>query len=74
MSRKTVLNPKELSERWGGSIGVRTLANWRFMGKGPQYLKLGRKVVYDLAVIEAWEKARSVRSTSEYDSDEFQEA
>jgi hypothetical protein len=74
MSRKTVLNPKELSERWGGGIGVRTLANWRSVGKGPRYLKLGGRIVYELTAIEEWEKAKSVRSTSEYDGERFQGA
>jgi hypothetical protein len=74
MSRKKVLSPKELVERWGGSISVRTLANWRFMGKGPRFMKLGGRVAYEVAVVEAWEQARSVRSTAEYDGEEFQDA
>lgn len=74
MSRKKVLTPQELAERWGGSVGVRTLANWRSVGKGPRYMKLGGRVAYEVSVIEAWERARSVRSTSEYDGEEFQEA
>ncbi|GJE46130.1 DNA-binding protein [Methylobacterium soli] len=66
MSRKMFLTPKELSERWSGSICVRTLANWRTMGNGPRYTKMGGRVVYRLTDVEEWERTRSAQSTSEY--------
>lgn len=31
-----------------------TLRYWRGLGKGPASFKLGRKVVYDRAEVEAW--------------------
>ena len=51
----THLNQLELSRRW--SISPRTLERWRWLGKGPQYLKIGGRVVYRLADIEAYEAA-----------------
>ena len=38
------LNQVELSRRW--SLSPRTLERWRWRGLGPQYLKVGGRVVY----------------------------
>jgi len=48
------LNQAEVAARWGFS--PRTLENWRSRGKGPEFLKIGRKVVYELEAIEAFER------------------
>ena len=47
----THLNQVELSRRW--SISPRTLERWRWLGQGPQFLKIGGRVVYRLEDIEA---------------------
>jgi predicted DNA-binding transcriptional regulator AlpA len=31
-----------------------TIRFWRYVGKGPQSFKLGRKVLYDAVVVEDW--------------------
>jgi hypothetical protein len=54
------LNQVELSRRW--SISPRTLERWRWLGQGPQYLKIGGRVVYRLDDIEAYE-AQQLHST-----------
>ena len=41
---KKLLCPKDVEEIY--SIGIRTLANWRSLGEGPGYVKLGGKVLY----------------------------
>ncbi len=48
-------------------IGVRpkTLCNWRVAGIGPQHIRAGRHIGYDVADIEAWKAGRRVRSTSQ---------
>jgi hypothetical protein len=33
-----------------------TLANWRWLGKGPKFSKVGRDVRYEWADVYAWEK------------------
>lgn len=43
------LTPTEVAERW--HIKRATLANWRYQGKGPTYIKLGRTVRYPLSAI-----------------------
>jgi hypothetical protein len=50
------LDEKHLAERW--LISPRTLEQWRWQGRGPRYLKIGGRVVYRLADIEAFESAR----------------
>ena len=46
----------ELSQRW--NLSHRTLERWRWQGKGPAYLKLGRRVAYEIPAIEAFEQSR----------------
>lgn len=72
------LTPRELAERWklGNSKndragGVGTLANWRSANprKGPPFIKFGRRVLYRLSDIEAYEAARFVTVNGEYSTD-----
>ncbi len=59
----TYLKPKALSDRWG--ISTVTLGQWRWNGKGPQYLKMGRHIKYPLKDIEEFERTKRRRSTSD---------
>ena len=60
------LTPAELSERWRNRINVRTLANWRSQGNGPNFVKIGGAIAYRLSDVEEWEKRNTVSSTSQY--------
>ncbi|MGA3887658.1 helix-turn-helix domain-containing protein [Ralstonia nicotianae] len=60
------LTPQEVSQRYGGRISPRTLANWRSAGTGPRFLRLGGRILYALNDLAAWEARRTVTSTSEY--------
>ena len=51
------LNQVQLARRW--SLSPRTLERWRFHRTGPNYLKVGGRVVYRLEDIEAFEAAAS---------------
>jgi hypothetical protein len=51
------LNQVQLSRRW--SISPRTLERWRWLKRGPQYLKIGGRVVYRVDDVEAYEVTRS---------------
>ena len=53
------LNQRELAERW--NISQRTLERWRWVGDGPQFLKLGGRVVYRVEDVERYE-AEQLRS------------
>lgn len=43
-----------------------TLAKMRVYGTGPAYSKLGRRVVYTVADLDAWVASKRFTSTSEY--------
>jgi hypothetical protein len=47
------LNQIELSRRW--NVSHRTLERWRWLKKGPSYLKIGGRVVYEMAAVEGFE-------------------
>jgi hypothetical protein len=47
------LNQIELSRRW--KVSPRTLEQWRWLGQGPRFMKLGGRVAYRLEDIEAFE-------------------
>ena len=47
------LNQIELAQRW--RISPRTLERWRWLGQGPQYLKIGGRVIYRLEDVETFE-------------------
>ena len=51
------LSQTDLAIRW--RMSPRTLERWRFTGEGPQFIKLGGRVVYRLEDIEASKSARS---------------
>lgn len=50
------LNQIELARRW--RLSHRTLERWRWIGEGPQYLKIGGRVVYRLEDVEVFEADR----------------
>lgn len=50
------LNQIELSLRW--NVSHRTLERWRWLKKGPTYLKIGGRVVYELTSIESFESSQ----------------
>ncbi|WP_329348411.1 helix-turn-helix domain-containing protein [Streptomyces sp. NBC_01261] len=51
-SRAALLTPKQASEYL--SIPVGTLANWRYQGDGPRYVKAGRLVRYRAVDLDSW--------------------
>jgi hypothetical protein len=57
------LNQLQLARRW--SMSPRTLERWRWTGVGPRFLKVGKRVVYPLTVVEAFEAERLHASTTE---------
>ena len=63
---KRYLTPREVSERYGRSISVGTLANWRTMGVSPPYIKLGGKIVYEEEALIEWERRRTCNGTFMY--------
>lgn len=50
------LTQNDLAQRW--RISARTLERWRWLQEGPQFLKIGGRVVYRLEDVEAYEAAK----------------
>lgn len=51
------LTPSELARRW--KTTVQSLANMRYRGGSPRWIKVGRLVRYRLADVEAYEDAQA---------------
>lgn len=56
----------QLSRRW--KLSHRTLERWRWLGQGPSYTKLGKRVVYRLTDIEQFE-TDGLRQTIQNEAD-----
>ena len=46
-------------------LSTSTLAKLRLTGEGPRYINLGRRVLYDVADLDAWVATRKRTSTSD---------
>lgn len=62
MSPILFLDQTELADRW--RISPRTLERWRSLKTGPNYTKIGGKVVYAIADVEAYERRRRAETHS----------
>lgn len=58
------LTPDELVSRYNRNISVKTLANWRTKGGGPEYIKIGGKIMYSKSSVVLWERLRTYGSTA----------
>lgn len=56
------LDGESLAERW--DMKRSTLDNWRSLGKGPVFTKIGGKVIYLIDDVIAYEQGARRRSTS----------
>lgn len=61
---KDLVSPDRLADRW--NITPTTLSQWRWSGRGPQYLKLGGRVMYRIQDIEEFEEQQVHLNTSQY--------
>lgn len=55
------LTQDELAKRW--RISPRTLERWRWLRLGPQFLKIGGRVVYALEDVETFETAKRAETS-----------
>ena len=56
------MTQEQLAARW--QISPRTLEQWRWLGKGPRFLKIGARVLYGEAEIEDFEAGQICRNTN----------
>jgi hypothetical protein len=50
-----------ISHRTG--LPVATLRTWRSLGRGPRYIKVGRRVLYDIAAVDRWLSLQAVATS-----------
>jgi hypothetical protein len=55
---ETPLTPAELCTRWNNRVKESTLATWRCKGGGPDFTKIGGRVVYYPSAVAAYEESR----------------
>ena len=56
------MTQQQLAERW--HMSPRTLEQWRWLGKGPRFLKIGARVLYDEADVETYEEGQVCQNTA----------
>jgi hypothetical protein len=57
-----LLTRESLATRW--KLKIKTLDQWRWSGRGPQYVKIGREIFYRLPTVEQFEESKEQKSTS----------
>lgn len=64
MNTQTVhLTTEDVAKRYQ-THGV-TVAKWRMEGRGPKFLKIGKRVLYPLAELERWESENMLKNTAQ---------
>lgn len=58
---KQYLTPSEVVKRYNSTVTEKTLANWRSRGEGPDYLKVGGKILYPVIALATWEASRLIK-------------
>jgi hypothetical protein len=54
------LTPQAVSARYAGAVTVGTLRNWRSLKRGPPFVHVGRRVMYRVSDLIAWETVHTV--------------
>lgn len=62
MDNHIYMTPQELARRLRISTG--TLANWRLRGEGPKFMKIGKKVLYPMDEVAAYEQQALRQNTA----------
>ena len=62
--RRRLMPPQDAAEYLGGLV-VGTLAKWRHYGQGPAFVRVGSRIFYDRADLDAFIDAGRRTSTSQ---------
>ena len=66
MNTQRKLNTKEAAKLY--NLVPNTLERWRCQNKGPNYSRLGRRILYDVEELEAFFKANNVETENTFDT------
>ena len=56
-----LMTPADLAAKLEKSLAA--LAQWRYLGRGPKFIKLGRSIRYRTSDVEAWLDQQTVQRT-----------
>jgi hypothetical protein len=56
------LTAHDLFARYRGLVARRTIEYWRYNKKGPPFIRIGRRVLYPLPGVIAWERRRTIHA------------
>jgi hypothetical protein len=59
------LMPPAAAGEYLGGIAKQSLAKWRCEGRGPEFVRVGGRIMYERSALDAWVDARRRNSTSE---------
>lgn len=62
---QALATPQELANYLGGNTTVEQLAQYRYLGTGPRFIKVGKNVRYRWSDVEVWLDANTKQSTDE---------
>lgn len=57
-----LLTVEDLFARYRGLVARRTIEYWRYNKKGPPFIRIGRRVLYPLSGVIAWERRRTIHA------------
>jgi excisionase family DNA binding protein len=63
------LSTKEAAKALG--LSDRTLEAWRNQNRGPQYIRLGARIVYDREMLNEWVEQQTVNPVKKKRQEEF---
>lgn len=66
MNDEDTLTTKQLAKRW--NMASITLQQWRALNRGPNYIKNGKSVVYQIEEIRKYEQLFKMGNTAQYHS------
>jgi len=64
MTRKPDPLPTKQAAPYIG-VAEQTLVNWRSLGRGPEFIKCGRAVVYDIEALDEFKRQRTRQNTQQ---------
>jgi hypothetical protein len=60
MAPDKFLTPEEVVARYRDELSLGTLRNWRSLRIGPNFVKIGKAVLYPRDALEAWDRQNTV--------------
>ncbi len=61
MDNLKYLTAEEVSSRYRGAVSIGTLRNWRAMRIGPNFVKIGKAVLYPVNELDTWDQRNKVK-------------